>query len=85
MPVLVFFLLPFAAFAGTAIYFLLRFARAFERRNASVTDHSSTASRIARLEEQVELQRAEIQRLSDGLAFTEQLVSKRPPLQLDGE
>lgn len=68
-------LLPYALIFVTIVYFARRYMRAIERRNDSRLDADALTRRIAVLEDQSELQTAEIARLSEGLRFTEKLLA----------
>lgn len=60
------------------IYFIVRFLRAYERRSRPAPSDQSQASTIATLQNEVDVLRAEVARLTDAQDFTTQLLHERP-------
>jgi membrane protein implicated in regulation of membrane protease activity len=74
MQLLLFAVMPYATILAVVIYFGRRFARAYELNKHAIREPDDLIKRIAMLEERVERQDREMERLSEGLAFHDQLI-----------
>jgi len=74
MPVLLFGVLPYVIVLAVVIYFGRRFTKAYELNRNTIRESDELLKRIATLEEHVEQQGREMERLSEGLAFHDQLL-----------
>lgn len=77
----VFLVLLWPLFLLTALggggYLAWRAVRALERRNAPAPDVLALQERVDQLEQQLDVQSAELRRLAEGQQFTERLLADR--------
>ena len=64
---------------GTGIYFARRYVRAIERGGANETALAELRQRLADLESAVDGTRRDVERLEEGQAFTDRLLTERAP------
>ena len=75
-------LVVFGIIVAVPIYFIVRFLRAYERPSRADPSDQASAMKIAALQEELEVLRAEVVRLTDAQDFTTQLLHERPIREL---